>query len=69
MPARVFHEQEEYENMIPHIDLTPEERASAAWDAYLCQNVMSKFTYLKEIGIEEADFQTLWADRQDISYG
>ena len=55
--------------MIPHFDLTPEERASAAWDAYLCQNLMARFTYAREQGLETEWFDDLWSRREDISLG
>ena len=55
--------------MIPHFDLTPAERASAAWDAYLCQNLLARFTYAQEQGLEEESFDLLWSARQDISLG
>ena len=55
--------------MIPHFDLSPEERASAAWDAYLCQNVMSHMTIAWETGMTDADFDALWSERQDLSWG
>jgi len=55
--------------MIPHFDLSPEERAGAAWDAYLCQNLMARFTFAQEQGMEEAWFDSLWSGRDDISLG
>lgn len=55
--------------MIPHYDLTEEERAAAAWEAYLCQNVMARFTYSQELGMDEKTFDALWAEREDISFG
>ena len=55
--------------MIPHFDLTPEERASAAWDAYLCQNLMARFTDAREQGMERDWFHELWSRREDISLG
>lgn len=55
--------------MIPHYDLTDNERASAAWDAYLCQNLMARFVYYQELGMEEDVFDTLWSQRNDISLG
>lgn len=55
--------------MIPHFDLSDEERASAAWDSYLCQNLMARFTYYQELGLEEETFSSLWANREDISLG
>ena len=55
--------------MIPHFDLSDEERASAAWDAYLCQNLMARFTYAQEQGLEEETFHQLWSERADVSLG
>lgn len=55
--------------MIPHFDLSPEERAGAAWDAYLCQNLMARFTYAREQGMEAEWFDLLWSGREDISLG
>jgi hypothetical protein len=55
--------------MIPHFNLTDAERASAAWDAYLCQNLMARFTQAQELGQERAQFDALWANRPDISLG
>lgn len=55
--------------MIPHYDLTAEERASAAWDAYLCQNLMARYTYAREQGLEKESFEQLWSSREDISLG
>lgn len=55
--------------MILHYALSDEERASAAWDAYLCQNLMARFTTNQELGMEAEAFDTVWASRPDISYG
>jgi hypothetical protein len=55
--------------MIPHFDLTDAERASAAWEAYQCQNLMARFTQYQELGQERAQFDALWANRPDISLG
>lgn len=55
--------------MIPHFDLSDNERASAAWDAYLCQNLMARFVYYQELGMEETVFDALWSRREDISLG
>ena len=55
--------------MIPHFDLSPEERASAAWEAYLCQNLMARFTFAQEQGMEAEWFDELWSGREDISLG
>ena len=55
--------------MIQHFDLSEDERVSAAWDAYLCQNLMARFVTSQELGLEREMFELLWAHRTDISYG
>lgn len=55
--------------MIPYIPLSDEARVSAAWDAYLCQNLMARFVHAQELAQEEAQFDQIWSRREDISYG
>lgn len=55
--------------MIPHFDLTDDERVSAAWDSYLCQNLMARFVLSQELGMEKATFDALWYSGEDISFG
>lgn len=55
--------------MIPHFALSDEERASAAWDAYLCQNLLARFTANQELGMEAEAFDAIWSAREDISLG
>ncbi len=55
--------------MIQHVDLTPEESLRGAWAAYLCQNTLARFTYMRELGMTDQQFSLLWSGREDISYG
>lgn len=55
--------------MIQHFDLTDDERVSAAYDAYLVQNLMARFVTAQELGREAEQFDELWSRREDISFG
>ena len=55
--------------MIEHLNLTDDERVLSAWDAYLCQNLMAQFVTAQELGQEELQFERLWSNREDISFG
>ena len=55
--------------MIQHLPRTEAQTVAAAWAASQCQNTMARFTNIREAGMTAGQFQALWADRDDISYG
>ena len=55
--------------LIQHLSRTEAQTVAAAWAASQCQNTMARFTNTREAGMTAEQFQALWADRDDISYG